>query len=114
MAGIKRKDAPKAVAAQPSVLKKKQKLAGAGSTHKKSTRVAKVAAKSETSSDDDDEDMLDDDEDMGSDGGHVSMGDDSDSEDGGVNFNADRKAAIKRQASGEDGENKIKSTSPPR
>jgi pumilio family protein 6 len=63
MAGIKRKEAPKAVAAVRSGSEKKQKL---GSFHKKSTPVEEVSSESETSEeedDDDEEEELDGDDD---------------------------------------------------
>lgn len=54
MAGIKRKEAPKAVAAQGPMLKKKQKLAAPGNSKKKAPAKEEFP-ESDTTEDDDDE-----------------------------------------------------------
>lgn len=62
MAGIKRKEAPKAVAAVRSGSEKKQKLASTGSSKKKAAPVKEPTPETETS-EDEDEDELDEEED---------------------------------------------------
>lgn len=105
MAGIKRKEAPKAVVAQPSTLKKKQKLAGSGVAPKKSIK----APVESDGSEDDDEDMLDG-EDMESDAGSSDTDEGSGSDLGGVALSGEAKNG-KRDSTGEDGDKKIKSMS---
>ncbi|CAD0082882.1 unnamed protein product [Aureobasidium vineae] len=58
MAGIKRKEAPKAVAAVRSS-EKKQKLASTGSIKKKAAPIKEPTPESDESSEDEDEDELD-------------------------------------------------------
>jgi hypothetical protein len=62
MVGIKRKEAPKAVAAVRSGSEKKQKLASTGSSHKKAAPVKEPTPESDESSDEE-EDELDDQDD---------------------------------------------------
>jgi len=109
MAGIKRKDAPKAVSAQAAASKKKQKLA-TSSTNKKSKPVAKVVEES-PESEDDDEDMLDgqgipQEEDSGS----GSENDESGADAGGVALNGNKRSH-QTDSDEAEGEKKIKSMS---
>ncbi|KAG9886196.1 hypothetical protein KCU94_g17279, partial [Aureobasidium melanogenum] len=56
MAGVKRKEAPKAVAAVRSGSEKKQKLASTGSSKKRAAPIKEPTPESDESSDDEDED----------------------------------------------------------
>jgi len=104
MAGIKRKEAPKAAPARPSEHTKKQKLA----THTKSASKTKPTKKpvpqpSESEDEDDDEDMLD--------GQELSEGDSSDSESEGAGVALRPEGgASGEETSDADGEKKIRST----
>ena len=119
MAGIKRKEAPRAVAVQTLESKKKQKLATSGGAQKKHKgAAAKVVSESEQSEDDDDDDDEDDDLDMldGQDiqreGSDSDMDDGSGSDAGGVDLRGENKAS-KRDTTGADGDkNKFKGKTP--
>ncbi|KAG9821763.1 hypothetical protein KCV05_g17198, partial [Aureobasidium melanogenum] len=60
MAGVKRKEAPKAVAAVRSGSEKKQKLASTGSSKKRAAPIKEPTPESDESSDDDDDDQDED------------------------------------------------------